>query len=286
MELVTSIDDLRKVLRGHRRAPSSIGLVPTMGALHAGHRSLIDRARATDDVVAVSIFVNPWQFNDPADFALYPRSLDADLGVAETSGVDVVFAPTVAEMYPAGEPLVRVDPGVLGGRLEGASRPGHFVGVATVVAKLFAIFDADHAYFGEKDYEQLALVRRLVLDLSFGVEVVACPTVREVDGLALSSRNARLTPEQRAAAPVLYRSLVAGRDLVESGASATVVNAEMRAVISGEPSAVVAYAEVRDAVTLEDPGDASVALRLLVAATFGEIRLIDNLGGELQPRQA
>jgi pantoate--beta-alanine ligase len=244
---------------------------------------LIDRARATDDVVAVSIFVNPWQFNDASDFALYPRSLDADLAVADTSGVDVVFAPAVAEMYPAGEPLVRVDPGVLGGRLEGASRPGHFVGVATVVAKLFAIFEADRAYFGEKDYEQLALVRRLVLDLSFGVEIVACPTVREVDGLALSSRNARLTVDQRAAAPVLYRSLVAGREMLESGARASAVDFEMRAVISGEPSAVVNYAEVRDAATLEEPSAASTALRLLVAATFGEIRLIDNLGVEIQP---
>jgi len=283
MELVTTIDDLREVLREHRRVASSIGLVPTMGALHAGHRSLIDRARAIDDVVAVSIFVNPWQFNDASDFALYPRSLDADLAVADTSGVDIVFAPTVAEMYPASEPLVRVDPGVLGSRLEGASRPGHFVGVATVVAKLFAIFEADRAYFGEKDYEQLALVRRLALDLSFGVEVVACPTVREVDGLALSSRNARLSVEQRAAAPVLYRSLVAGRDLLESGVAVTAVNTEMRAVISGEPSAVVAYAAGRDAVTLEEPSAASSLLRLLVAATFGEIRLIDNLGVEIQP---
>lgn len=280
MQLVTSVEDLSAALLAHRSAPRSLGLVPTMGALHAGHRSLIDRSRVRDDVVALSIFVNPWQFNDASDFTHYPRTLDADLSTAEAAGVDVVFAPDVAAMYPGGAPVVRVDPGVFADGLEGASRPGHFTGVATVVAKLFALFSATRAYFGEKDFEQLTLVRRLALDLSFGVQVVACPTVREVDGLALSSRNSLLSPAQRAAAPVLFRALLAGRRALESGATPEAASAEMRNVAAREPGCELVYAEVRDAVTLGRPGPSTSARRLLLAATFGDVRLIDNLAAE------
>jgi pantoate--beta-alanine ligase len=252
-----------------------------MGALHAGHRSLIERSRALDDVVAVSIFVNPSQFNDPSDFARYPRSIEADLELAADAGADLVFAPGVNEMYSSGEAVVRVDPGVLGNGLEGSNRPGHFGGVATVVTKLFALFGPTRAYFGEKDYEQLVLVRRLAVDLSFAIEVVGCATVRERDGLALSSRNVRLSAEQRRAAPVLYQALVAGRDLLEAGGSVELAGDVLRAILAREPLCEVRYAEVRDAISLESPGADARELRVLVAASFGDVRLIDNLAAHL-----
>jgi pantoate--beta-alanine ligase len=281
MRLITTRHELAPALRAQRGARGSLGLVPTMGALHAGHRSLIERSRALDDVVAVSIFVNPSQFNDPGDFARYPRSIEVDLELAADAGADLVFAPEVTEMYSSGEAIVRVDPGVLGSGLEGSNRPGHFGGVATVVTKLFALFGATRAYFGEKDYEQLALVRRLVVDLSFGVEVVGCATVREHDGLALSSRNLRLSNEQRRAAPVLYQALVAARDLLEAGGSVKLAGEVMQGVLAREPLCEVHYAEVRDAVSLESPGNDVRDLRVLVAASFGEVRLIDNLAAHL-----
>lgn len=281
MRLITTRHELAPALRAQRGARGSLGLVPTMGALHAGHRSLIERSRALDDVVAVSIFVNPSQFNDPTDFARYPRAIEADLELAAAAGADLVFAPAVTEMYSSGEAIVRVDPGVLGNGLEGSNRPGHFSGVATVVTKLFALFGATRAYFGEKDYEQLALVRRLAIDLSFAVEVVGCATVREPDGLALSSRNVRLTSEQRRAAPVLYRALVAGRDLLEAGGSLELAGEVIHGVLSREPLCDVHYAEVRDAISLEPPRADAGDLRVLVAASFGDVRLIDNLGVHL-----
>lgn len=281
MRLITTTHDLGAALRAQRGAGRSLGLVPTMGALHAGHRSLIERSRALDDVVAVSIFVNPSQFNDPTDFERYPRSIEADLELAGDAGADLAFAPEPTEMYPGREAIIRVDPGVLGNGLEGSSRPGHFSGVATVVTKLFAMFGATRAYFGEKDYEQLTLVRRLAIDLSFAVEVVGCATVRERDGLALSSRNLRLSPPQRGAAPVLYRALVAARDLLEAGGSVELASEVMHRLLAKEPLCVVRYAEVRDANSLEPPGAESRDLRVLVAASFGEVRLIDNVAARL-----
>jgi pantoate--beta-alanine ligase len=277
MHSISTKDELVAVLRAQRGETGSLGLVPTMGALHAGHRSLIERSRKLDDVVAVSIFVNPSQFNDPADFAHYPRTLERDLELADEAGADVVFVPDVSEMYPNGDAVVRVDPGVFGSGLEGSSRPGHFAGVATVVTKLFAIFGATRAYFGEKDYEQLALVRRLVVDLSFAVEIVGCPTVREPDGLALSSRNVRLSAEQRRAAPVLNRALLAARDVLEEAGSTELAREVMHGLLAGEPLCEVRYAEVRDAVTLEVPRPEAGDLRVLVAASFGDVRLIDNV---------
>jgi pantoate--beta-alanine ligase len=277
MRLITTRHELAPALRAQRGARGSLGLVPTMGALHAGHRSLIERSRALDDVVAVSIFVNPSQFNDPSDFAHYPRTLESDLELAGGAGADLVFVPDVSEMYPNGEAVVRVDPGVLGSGLEGSSRPGHFAGVATVVTKLFAIFGATRAYFGEKDYEQLTLVRRLAVDLSFSVEIVGCQTVREPDGLALSSRNVRLSPEQRRAAPVLNRALVAARDVLEAGGSMELASEVMHGLLTREPLCQVHYAEVRDAITLGEPRAEARDLRGLVAASFGGVRLIDNV---------
>jgi pantoate--beta-alanine ligase len=250
-----------------------------MGALHAGHRSLIERAVAECDVVAVTVFVNPLQFNDAADLAAYPRDLDADAALARAAGASLVFAPPVEEMYGADPDAVastvHVD-GVSEG-LEGASRPGHFDGVSTVVAKLFALSGRCRAYFGEKDFQQLAVVRRMVADLSFPVTIVGCPTVREVDGLALSSRNTRLSPHERGAALALHRALRAGRACVERGERDPVrVTAAMTAVLVAEPLVTPDYAVVVDPSTLQCPTRVSGEVRLLVAARLGAVRLIDN----------
>jgi pantoate--beta-alanine ligase len=246
-------DQLRKELDAARAAGLTVGLVPTMGALHEGHASLIRRAAAECDVTAVTVFVNPLQFGPNEDLAAYPRDLEADVAVAAAAGAGVLFAPPVDDMYPQ-PPAVTVH--VAGeDMLEGAARPGHFDGVATVVAKLFNLAGPCRAYFGEKDWQQLRVVRRLVADLSFPVEVVACPTVREPDGLALSSRNVRLSPQERRAAAVLYRALMAypARDMAD--------------VVAEEPLATLDYAEV-----LPD--------RLVIAARIGGVRLIDNVSVE------
>ncbi|MGH2525819.1 MAG: pantoate--beta-alanine ligase, partial [Actinomycetota bacterium] len=214
----------------------SIGFVPTMGSFHDGHLSLIRHARSERDVAVVSIFVNPLQFGDPADLAAYPRNEERDLTIAGELNVDVVFAPSAEEMYPQGRPDVAVDPGVLGERFEGASRPGHFRGVLTVVAKLFHAVGACRAYFGEKDAQQLALVRRMVADLSFPVDVLSSPTVREADGVAMSSRNARLTPDQREAAGCLFLALSEAAELAREGErDAAKLVAAMAREIGGTP---------------------------------------------------
>jgi pantoate--beta-alanine ligase len=256
----------------------AVGFVPTMGAFHDGHRSLIERARRETGSVIVSIFVNPLQFGDPEDLAAYPRREARDLRDAERLGVDVVFAPEPAEMYPDGDPQVTVDPGPLGERLEGAARPGHLRGVATVVAKLFHAVGPCRAYFGEKDAQQLVLVRRMVRELSFPVEVVACPTVREPDGLAMSSRNARLTPAQREAAGCLFLALSEAAELARGGErdAATLV-AVMAREIGATPEARLDYAAVVDEATFEQLSRIVGPARAVVAATFGEVRLIDNL---------
>ena len=275
-------------LEAGRRASMTVGLVPTMGALHDGHRSLVDRAAAECDVVAVTIFVNPLQFSEPDDLARYPRTPESDLRACRDAGADLVFVPSVGEMYPdwPGPTATTVHVARLGDQWEGAVRPGHFDGVATVVAKLFAMAGACRAYFGEKDFQQLALVRRMVSDLSFPVEVVGCPTVRGPDGVALSSRNARLTPDQRAAAPVLWRALAAGRRAVEDGEpSVAAVEAAMAGVVAAEPRAALDYAAVVDADGLTAPTelDGGRPVRLLVAAHFGSVRLIDNCAAVRRP---
>jgi len=278
--VLTTKDDLRDHLDTVRRAGRTVGLVPTMGALHEGHLSLVRAAADECDVVAVTIFVNPLQFDVGADLASYPRPLDRDLELAEDAGADVVFAPSVAEVYPRPTATsVRVEG--LTSRMEGASRPGHFDGVTTIVTKLFAIAGACRAYFGEKDFQQLAVVSRMADDLDQPVAVVGCPIVRDADGLALSSRNVRLTREQRAAAPVLHRALRAGAAMIGAGErDATAVAAQVADVVGTEAVARLDYAEVVDADSLEPKTvlERDDRVRLLVAANFGSTRLLDNLG--------
>jgi pantoate--beta-alanine ligase len=255
-----------------------VGFVATMGAFHEGHRSLMRRAKDERDMTVVSIFVNPLQFGDARDLETYPRDEGSDLEAAERAGVDLVFAPSVAEMYPRGEPEVTVDPGPLGERFEGASRPGHFRGVATVVAKLFATVGACSAYFGEKDAQQLAVIRRMVRDLSMPVEVACCPVVREPDGLALSSRNRLLSPEQREAATCLFLALSEGAELARGGErDAGRVVAAMAREIGATPHARIDYVAVVDEDTFEELPTIAGRARALVAARFGSVRLIDTL---------
>ena len=284
MQLVTTVADFAATLDAHRAAGRRVGLVPTMGALHAGHAALMRRAAAECDVVAVTVFVNPLQFGAGEDFDAYPRTLDTDLEVSERCGAALLFAPTVSEMYPA-PVLTTVHVSGLTGHLEGASRPTHFDGVATVVAKLFAIAGRCRAYFGEKDFQQLAVVRRMAADLSMPVEVVGCTTVRETDGLALSSRNAYLDDAERAAATVLYRALRAGDRAIEEGAvDPAAVRAAMAAVVDAEPRAALDYAAAVDPDTLAEPERLAGDVRLLVAARIGATRLIDNIGTTVPTR--
>ena len=263
--------------REARRAHGELGFTPTMGFLHEGHLALVARARAETAAVAASLFVNPTQFGDPQDLERYPRDTPGDLAKLERAGVDLVFAPSVAEMYPPGA-ATHVEVGPLGDVLEGAARPSHFAGVATVVAKLFNIVAPTRAYFGEKDAQQVAVIRRLVRDLDLPVEVVACPTVREADGLALSSRNVRLSPAQRAAAPVLHRALRAAQSLAAAGGrDAERLRAAVRAVVASEPLADLDYVSVADPGSLEELSRLDGPALLSLAARFGPVRLIDNL---------
>jgi pantoate--beta-alanine ligase len=272
VEVIGSGAKLRAHLDEARRGERTVGFVPTMGALHDGHLSLVRRAREEAGVVAISIFVNPLQFGDASDLAAYPRLLERDLRLAENAGVDVAFTPDEAEMYPNGAPEVMVHAGPIGDRLEGASRPGHFDGVATVVAKLFNLAGPCTAYFGEKDAQQLALIRRMVTDLDVPVTVTGCETVREPDGLAMASRNLRLTDEERAAAPCLYRGLAYADER-----DANVLKAEMAKRIAAEPLARLDYVAIVDDATFEEVDRITAPARALVAARFGDIRLIDNL---------
>jgi pantoate--beta-alanine ligase len=248
-----------------------------MGFLHAGHISLVDRARRENASVAASIFVNPTQFGPKEDLASYPRDLEGDLRLLEAAGCDLVFAPEASEMYPAGADTFVV-PGRVAEPLEGARRPGHFRGVATVVAKLLNIVRPDRAYFGEKDAQQLAVIRAMARDLDLPVEIVGCPIVREPDGLAMSSRNSYLNPEERRAAPILYRALLAGRGLWARGERrGQPLRDEMRRVIQCEPRVRLDYASAADPETFEEIERADSSVLLLLAAFLGRARLIDNL---------
>ena len=262
-----------------RETPRPLGLVPTMGALHAGHLSLTRQARADNATMAASIFVNPTQFGANEDFTTYPRSMERDLELLAAQGTDLVFAPLPDEVYPEGFDTW-IEPGAVAEGMEGAARPGHFRGVATVVAKLFTITWPDRAYFGQKDGQQVAVIRKMNADLNLGVDVVTMPTIREPDGLALSSRNAYLTPEQRAAAPVVYRALRAAESLWHTGeCDATRLQAAALAVLQAEPQvSAVDYVSVVDAATMAplnvlDERPAMIA----TAARLGSVRLIDNL---------
>jgi pantoate--beta-alanine ligase len=273
MLVVRTRADLRAALAA---SPRPIGLVPTMGWLHAGHVSLVERARSENATVVMSIFVNPRQFGEAADFEKYPRNEARDFAVAEGAGVDVMFAPPVDEVYPPGFDTV-VAVGAIAHPLEGRARPGHFDGVATVVALLFGLVGAERAYFGLKDYQQVQVIRRMTLDLALPTEVVPCPTVREPDGLAMSSRNARLTPAGRAVAPVIHRALLAGAAHVRRGVhEAASVRGAVLAVLATEPSVVVDYVSVADPDTLKELVEVNGRALLSLAVRVDDVRLIDN----------
>ncbi len=274
MRVLTTIAEMRCALDKEREVGRSVGFVPTMGFLHDGHSSLMTRARE-NDIVAVSIFVNPLQFGPAEDLASYPRDLDRDLERCERAGVDVVFHPSVEEMYPEPNPFV-VRVGDIGTRLCGASRPGHFDGVATVVAKLFNIAGPCRAYFGEKDAQQLVIIRRLVAAFDIPVDVIGCPTVREPDGLAMSSRNTYLDADDRRAALVLKRALDAGAASAAARDGRAVASA-MRETIGTESRARLDYAACVDPWTLEDLERIEGPALLAVAAWVGKARLIDNV---------
>jgi pantoate--beta-alanine ligase len=277
MNTYATIRDLRSALAPHWRTGAAIGLVPTMGALHEGHLSHVRRARARDEVVVASVFVNPTQFGPSEDLARYPRTPERDAALLEAEGVDVLFMPSAEEMYPPGF-ATRVEVGRIGEVLEGASRPGHFAGVATVVLKLFGLVRPTRAYFGQKDAQQLAVIRQMVRDLNLPVEIVAGPTMREPDGLAMSSRNAYLSPAERRAATVLYRALTVARDRYNAGErAAEVLRHVMHSTLSEEPLARLDYAEVVNADTMEVPARVEAGALLVIAARIGTTRLIDNM---------
>ncbi len=254
-----------------------VGFVPTMGYLHEGHLALVRRARAENPFVAVSIFVNPLQFGPGEDYDRYPRDEARDLAMLEAEGVDLVFLPTPEALYPEGFSTHVEVTGPLTERFEGAHRPGHFRGVTTVVAKLFHLFHPDRAYFGEKDFQQLAVIRRMVRDLNFPLEVVGVPTVREPDGLALSSRNVYLTPEHRKEAPKLYRALLAAREAARSGRSVAEAEAAAKAILDTIPDFALDYFAIVHPGTFAPLEDWVPGARALVAGRFPEVRLIDNL---------
>ena len=279
MRVLASIHDMRSACRWARTSPEiTLGLVPTMGALHEGHLSLVRAARTTCDCVAVSIFVNPTQFGPNEDLARYPRTFEADCALLEAAGVDLVFAPSAGEMYPENgfETFVEV-PGI-SERLDGISRPGHFRGVTTVVSKLFHIVSPDRAYFGQKDAAQVAVLQAMVRDLDLGVEMVICPTSREADGLALSSRNRFLTPAQRTDALVLSRALACAQAAIVQGErDAHTLKAKMLQHLAEVPAFRVDYAEAVDRYTLLPQQQVDCRTLLAVAGWLGETRLIDNL---------
>jgi pantoate--beta-alanine ligase len=274
MRVVERVSDVRQAIRLARQSGRSIGFVPTMGALHAGHMSLVEASRKECDFTAVSIFVNPTQFGPHEDLAKYPRPRDVDLALCEQADVDLVFSPAVEEMYPPGA-ITFVEVAGLSDIWEGAVRPGHFRGVATIVAKLFHAVPADRAYFGEKDYQQQLIIRRMAADLDFPMEIVTCPTIRDADGLALSSRNAYLTPAERQAGLAISRALFAAESAFQSGERGP---RRLQRLIHETLAALsVDYAVIVDPHTLAElhaPADRMVAL---IAARVGATRLIDNL---------
>lgn len=284
MRIVRSTQDLRGIISEAKRKGKSIGFVPTMGYLHEGHLSLARRARGENDLVVMSIFVNPLQFGANEDYEDYPRDLSRDAPLAESAGVDVLFCPGVAEMYPRGYATFVEVEGITG-VLCGASRPGHFRGVTTVVAKLFGLVQPDRAYFGQKDAQQLRVIEKMVEDLNMPVEVVPCPTVREPDGLAMSSRNTYLGPREREAARVLSRSLRRAEEAIRAGErDANRIREQVEAMIREEPLAEIDYVSVNDGVTLREVERIGDRVMVALAVRIGKTRLIDNLqmnlGGE------
>lgn len=277
MRVVKTISELKSLISGYKQENKTVGLVPTMGALHAGHKSLVDRARKENDIVVVSVFVNPTQFNNKQDLATYPRTEERDCALLEAAGCDVVFMPAAEEVYP--EPDNRqFDLGAVAEVMEGAHRPGHFNGVAQIVSKLFGFVEPDRAYFGEKDFQQIAVIRKMVQLEGFKLQIVACPIKREDDGLALSSRNVRLTAEQRQLAPNIYRVL---KESCNFAKSHTVAETEKFVVdsLNALPQMEVEYYSIVDALTMQPVSDWADADSITGCITVycGEVRLIDNI---------
>ena len=280
MQVIKQIEQLKQVVRDAKRQGKTVGLVPTMGYLHEGHLTLMRRARQEQGLVIATLFVNPLQFGPQEDYADYPRDLARDCELAESTGIDVLFAPAVDEMYPAGngKTLTFVDVQKITASLCGASRPGHFRGVATVVTKLFNIAEADVAYFGQKDAQQVAVIRRMAEDLNMNVKIVAVPIVRESDGLAMSSRNKYLDSAQRQAALVLSRSLERAATLLATGErDSSLIVATVRDLISQEPLAEIDYVSLVDPLTMEALDRVETRALLALAVKFGKTRLIDNM---------
>ena len=279
MKVLRTVGELQQAMKLHRDAGKTIGLVPTMGALHAGHISLMNRARGDNDIVVASVFVNPTQFNNPTDLETYPRTEEADCRVLESAGVDYAFIPSVEEIYP--EPDTRVfDLGEVAEVMEGAMRPGHFNGVAQIVSKLFAWVNPTRAYFGEKDFQQIAVIRRMAKLEGFNFEIVACPIVREADGLALSSRNVRLTPEQRAIAPAIHAVLSDSIAMAGAGKSVEEVKKSVISQIDAKPQMTTEYYEIVNPLTMQPaeswmtPDGPAVGC---ITVYCGDVRLIDNI---------
>lgn len=277
MRVVKTISELKSLISGYKQENKTVGLVPTMGALHAGHKSLVDRARKENDIVVVSVFVNPTQFNNKQDLVTYPRTEERDCALLEAAGCDVVFMPAVEEVYP--EPDNRqFDLGAVAEVMEGAHRPGHFNGVAQIVSKLFSFVEPDRAYFGEKDFQQIAVIRKMAQLEGFKLQIVACPIKREDDGLALSSRNVRLTAEQRQLAPNIYRVL---KESCNFAKSHTVAETEKFVVdsLNALPQMEVEYYSIVDALTMQPVSDWADADSITGCITVycGEVRLIDNI---------
>ncbi len=276
MKICPSVEEIRATVAGFRQVGESVGLVTTMGALHEGHLSLMRRAREGHDRVVATIFVNPTQFGEVADLAHYPSDDARDIDLLQDEGVDALFLPTVETIYPPGDETI-VETIELANKLHGKVRPGHFRGVATVVARLFNICQPDAAYFGEKDYQQLQVIKRMVRDLHFPLEVVGVATVREADGLAMSSRNVRLTPEDRTAAVVLNQSLSAAEALVADGTTVDALKSEIRSIIRSEPRAVLRAVDVVAAESLDAiDGPVTEKIAIMLSAEFGSVLLIDQ----------
>ena len=274
MEIARTVEEARRIVRGWKKEGLEIGLVPTMGYLHEGHGSLIAAARKENARVAVSIFVNPTQFGPNEDLARYPRDFGRDSALCEKMGADLIFHPEPEDMYQGAQAFV--DIGLLASTLDGAARPGHFRGVCTVVSKLFNIVQPDRAYFGEKDAQQLAIIKKMAFDLNFGVQVIGCPIVREDDGLAKSSRNTYLNAAERAAAPVLFRAIEHGKSIIKKGMPSQQLADAMKAVLAAEPLAQTEYVAVVDAMTMQPVDVIEGAVLVPLAVRVGSTRLIDN----------
>lgn len=279
MQIARTVEEAKQITRAWKRNGETIGLVPTMGYLHEGHASLIERARKENDRVVVSVFLNPTQFAPNEDLESYPRDFDRDCALCEKIGADLVFHPESDEMYHDPHAFVNID--LLSSTMDGAARPIHFRGVCTVVSKLFNIMQPDNAYFGQKDAQQLAIVKKMAADLNFDVKVNGCPIVREADGLAKSSRNTYLSAEERAAAPILFKAIQKGQEIIEPGMRAANLEAAMKDVLASEPLANTEYVTAVDALTMQPVETIDRDVLVAMAVRIGTTRLIDNFSYHL-----